>query len=309
MSDPDRHVPVLLAESLEFLNIKPSGAYFDATLGFGGHSTKILEKLNDSGKLIASDKDSDAFNFCLEKFNGDNRVSLYNTAYSDIDKIAKIEFIEKFDGILADLGVSSFQLDNPKSGFTFREDVPLDMRMNKQSSLTASGILNTFEEEEIANIIYNFGEERKSRQIARRICERRKIAKFKTSFQLKNLISDMVPQNYVVKTLTRVFQALRIYVNDELGDLELFLDKAAKLVKPGGRIVIISYHSLEDRMVKDKFKYEALDCICPPKSPICICDKAASLKLVSRKPIVPSEIEINKNKRARSAKMRVAEGL
>lgn len=307
--DKTHHVPVLLAESLEALQINPAGKYFDATLGFGGHSSAILEKLDDSGQLIASDKDVHAFNYCSEKFENDNRVSIFNTAYSDINKIAKIEFIEKFDGILADLGVSSYQLDEPQAGFTFRHDAPLDMRMNKQADLKASDILNKFEEKEIADIIYNFGEEKKSRQIASKIVQARKKQKFETTNQLRDVISGMVPQRFLIKTLTRVFQALRIYVNDELGDLDKFLDNAIGLLKKGGRIVIISYHSLEDRIVKDKFKYETLSCICPPQYPVCMCEKTPRLKLVSRKPVIPSIEEINTNKRARSAKMRIAEGV
>ncbi len=301
------HEPVLLRESLEYLVINKSGIYFDGTIGFGGHSEKILEQLNETALLIGSDKDKEAYNYCKNKFSDDKRVKLYHGSYKHLDTFSKIEFIDGFDGIFADLGVSSYQLDDIDAGFTFRQDSILDLRMNKEEGKPAHFYLNTLDEKEIADLIYNLGEERSSRQIAKKIIEARKNAQITRSSELKELIASFVPGHHLSKTLSRVFQALRIYVNNELGDLEIFLDKAIKLLNPGGRIVILTYHSLEDRIVKEKFKYETLDCICPPESPICNCNKESTLKLVTRKPIVPSAEEIKGNRRSRSAKLRAAE--
>jgi len=301
------HIPVLLKESIDLLITKKDGIYFEGTAGFGGHSEEILKNLNYRGKLIATDKDEIAFKHCKEKFQSDKRFTIYNTTFSNIDIISKIEFIEKFDGIFVDLGVSSFQLDNIESGFTFREDSPLDLRMNKNEGITAADVLNNLAEKEIAEILFKFGEEKKSRLIAKKIVEVRTKKKFETTFQLKEIVEKIVPPNYLLKSLSRVFQALRIYVNNELDELKLFLDKSINLLNKSGRIVILTYHSLEDRIVKEKFKYETLKCVCPPGTPVCVCGKEQRLKLVNSKPIVPSKEEIKKNKRARSAKLRVAE--
>ncbi|MEJ5351287.1 MAG: 16S rRNA (cytosine(1402)-N(4))-methyltransferase RsmH [Melioribacteraceae bacterium] len=301
------HTPVLLKESIDLLITKKDGIYFEGTAGFGGHSEEILKNLNHRGKLIATDKDEIAFKHCKEKFQSDKRFTIYNTTFSNIDIISKIEFIEKFDGIFVDLGVSSYQLDNIESGFTFREDSPLDLRMNKNEGITAADVLNNLSEKEIAEILFKFGEEKKSRLIAKKIVEARTKKKFETTFQLKEIVEKIVPPNYLLKSLSRVFQALRIYINNELDELKLFLDKSINLLNKNGRIVVLTYHSLEDRIVKEKFKYETLKCVCPPGTPVCVCGKEQRLKLVNSKPIVPSEEEIKKNKRARSAKLRAAE--
>ncbi len=301
------HIPVLLKESIDLLITKINGVYFEGTAGFGGHSEGILNRLSSYGKLIATDKDYTAFKYCKDKFKNDKRFSIYNTTFSNIDIISKIEFIEKFDGIFLDLGVSSYQLDKVESGFTFREDSPLDLRMNKNEGISAADVLNNFSEEEIADILYKYGEEKKSRLIAKKIIEARSKKKLETSFQLKEVIEKIVPPNYLSKSLSRIFQALRIFVNNELDELKIFLEKAVEHLNDGGRIAVISYHSLEDRIVKEKFKYETLNCVCPKGTPICICGKIRRLKLINNKPIVPDKIEIDKNKRARSAKLRVAE--
>ncbi len=300
------HKPVLFAESLEYLITNKSGIYFDGTLGFGGHSEGILNLLNEDGILIATDVDKDAFSFSSEKFYEDKRVKLYNFNFSQIDIISKIEAV-KFDGIFADLGVSSFQLDNPESGFTYRQDAKLDLRMDKTKKINAADVVNTFSEEEIANIIFEFGEEKNSRKIARKVCEQRKIKKIETTKELSDIISNITPFKYRVKTLSRVFQALRIFVNEELDVLKNFLVKSVDLMNEGGRLVILTYHSLEDRIVKEQFKYETLDCICPKNYPICMCDKVSRLKILTKKPLIPSDIEIKENIRARSAKLRAAE--
>jgi 16S rRNA (cytosine1402-N4)-methyltransferase len=300
------HLPVLLKESIDYLITRKDGIYFDGTVGFGGHSENILKALDTNGKLITTDKDLDAFNYCKNKFTDDKRFSIYNTSFSSIDTISKIEFIENFDGIFADLGVSSYQLDSVESGFTFREDAKLDLRMKKDEGMPASAVLNKFTQEEIANILFEYGEERNSRRLAKKIVEFRSTEKFTSTLQLRKIIEKNTPERFQGKTLSRVFQAFRIYVNNELGELKTFLDKAVNLVKPGGRIVVLTYHSLEDRIVKEKFKYETLSCVCPAGTPVCICNKEQRLKLLT-KALVPSEDEIKNNKRARSAKLRAAE--
>lgn len=301
------HKPVLLKESIQYLLTDLSGVYFDGTLGFGGHSEEILKRLNEKGILVATDVDKDAFAFSKKKFNGDKRVKLYNFNFSQIDSVSKIENIPQFDGIISDLGVSSFQLDNPASGFTYRTDTKLDLRMDKTRVISAADIVNSFSEEEIARILYRYGEEKNSRKIARSIISRRKLKKIETTTELKEATEAETPQRFLTKTLSRVFQALRIYVNDELETLKSFLKKSVNLLKPGGRIVIISYHSLEDRIVKELFRYEALSCICPKEYPVCRCNKEKRLNILTKKPVTPSENEIELNLRARSAKMRAAE--
>ncbi len=302
----NQHVPVLLEESVDLLVSNKDGFYFDGTAGFGGHSKEILNRLSINGKLLATDKDRTAFEFCKEHFKNDKRFSIYNTSFTDIDTILKIEFLEKIDGIFLDLGVSSYQLDNIESGFTFREDAPLDLRMNKNIGTPASFILNEFSQEEISEILFKYGEERNSKLIAKKIVELREHQKFETTLQLRTVIEKLVPANYLIKSLSRVFQALRIFVNNELDELKAFLDKSIELLKTDGRIVVLTYHSLEDRIVKEKFKYESLKCVCPPGTPICICGKKVRLKIINTKAIVPDSKELALNKRARSAKLRAA---
>lgn len=302
----EHHKPVMLKETMDYLINNKAGIYFDGTLGFGGHTKEILSHLNENGKVIATDVDSEALNFCREKFS-DERIKLYNFNFSKVDIISKLESIKSYDGIMADLGVSSFQLDNVDSGFTFRQDASLDLRMDKNLTLTAADIINSYPENELANIFYQFGEEKKSRIIASRISEQRVVKKFVTTFDLVKIIESLVPENFRVKTLSRIFQALRICVNNELENLKLFLTNSISLLKSGARLVIISYHSLEDRIVKDIFKYESIDCICPKDYPICKCDKVKRLKIITKKPLLPSKEEIAANRRSRSAKLRVAE--
>jgi 16S rRNA (cytosine1402-N4)-methyltransferase len=301
------HRPVLFDKSLEFLVTDINGIYFDGTLGFGGHSSGILNSLSPDGLLVSTDVDQDAFSFSQKKFSEDKRIKLYNMNFSQIDIIAKIESIQFFSGIFADLGVSSFQLDTAESGFSYRRNAQLDLRMDKSKVINAADVVNSYSEEDLANIIFQYGEEKNSRKIAKVICELRREKKIQTTIDLSNIITEITPQRYHTKTLSRVFQALRIYVNDELNTLKLFLKKSIDLLKPEGRIVILSYHSLEDRIVKEAFKYETLDCICPPGSPICNCEKVPRLKIITKKPVVPDNKEIEDNFRSRSAKLRAAE--
>ncbi len=303
----NHHKPVLLQESIDFLITSKAGFYFEGTLGFGGHSEEILKRLSPCGTLVSTDLDTKAFSYSKKKFAEDKRAKLYNFNYSLIDVIAKIESIEFFDSILVDLGVSSFQLDNSEAGFSYSADTKLDMRFDKNLKISAADLVNTFDENKLAGILREYGEERKSKLIARKICELRKIKKINTTGELKKLVSEVVPERYVRKSLSRVFQALRIYVNSELDTLKSFLNNSVKVLRKGGRIVVISYHSLEDRVVKEFFKYENLKCVCPKDVPVCSCNKEQTLKIITRKPVVPSADEIRINKRARSAKLRVAE--
>ncbi|MFZ0453526.1 MAG: 16S rRNA (cytosine(1402)-N(4))-methyltransferase RsmH [Ignavibacteriaceae bacterium] len=300
------HKPVLLTESLDYLITDLSGTYFDATLGYGGHSEEILKRINKNGILVSTDMDLDAFNFSKEKFENEKRIKLHNFNFTQIDIISKIESIGLYDGILADLGVSSFQLDNAEKGFTYRKEAMLDLRMDKNKIVNASDVINSFSEEDLENIFFKFGEEKNSKKIAREICRYREKDKIKTTVELSSIVSRITPQRYLAKTLSRIFQALRIFVNDELNNLENFLKKSVDLLKKGGVIVVISYHSLEDRIVKEYFKYETLDCICPKDFPVCQCDKESRLKILTKKPVVPTPGEIEINNRARSAKLRAA---
>ncbi len=301
------HVPVMLDEVLDFLIVNSEGNYFDGTLGFGGHSSKLLQKLDNNAKLIATEKDENAFKYCKEKFASDSRVIIYKTSFTKIRSIYLLENIKGFDGIFADLGVSSYQFDNKESGFTYREETLLDLRMDKTIGEPAYKFLNKAKQEEIANVLFQFGEERKSRRIAKKIVQERAAASIKTTTHLKKLVEAVTPKQNLNKTLSRIFQALRIFVNNELDELKQFLAQSVSLLNPGGRIVILSYHSLEDRIVKDFFKHEALSCICPPEIPVCVCNKESRLKILTKKPLTPSENEIKNNPRARSAKLRVAE--
>ena len=301
------HIPVLARESVEYLIKNRDGKFFEATVGFGGHTTLILSQLGRTGILAGTDVNDAAFNYAKEKFENDDRFRLYKFNFNKIDLISKIESIDKFDGVFADLGVSSYQLDSAGEGFTFRMDTKLDLRMDKNLEQTAADVLNTESEETIANILYKYGEEKNSRKIARLIGERRRSGSFKTSRELVDIVAGITPPNFLNKSLMRVFQALRIYVNRELDVLEDFLRKAVNLLNTNGRIVILTYHSLEDRIVKDIFKEESSSCVCPKDFPVCICGKEKKLEILTRKPVLPSAEELKNNPRARSAKLRAAE--
>lgn len=301
------HIPVLARESVEYLIKNRDGKFFEATVGFGGHTTLILSQLGRTGILAGTDVNDAAFNYAKEKFENDDRFRLYKFNFNKIDLISKIESIDKFDGVFADLGVSSYQLDSAGEGFTFRMDTKLDLRMDKNLEQTAADVLNTESEETIAKILYKYGEEKNSRKIARLIGERRRSGSFKTTGELVDIVAGITPPNFLNKSLMRVFQALRIYVNRELDVLEDFLRKAVNLLNTNGRIVILTYHSLEDRIVKDIFKEESSSCVCPKDFPVCICGKEKKLEILTRKPVLPSTEELKNNPRARSAKLRAAE--
>ncbi len=301
------HIPVLLKESVENLITSEDGYYFEGTVGFGGHTKSILEQLAPGAKLIGTDKDVNAFKHSSEKFSKDTRVSIYNTSFTNIETIARLESVSKFDGLFLDLGVSSYQLDTPESGFTYRENVKFDLRMDKTKGEPAYKFLNEMGEEEIADVIYNYGEEKASRKIAKAIVTERKLKMLTMTTQVNDIVSKVVGERFLKKSLSRIYQAFRILVNNELDELKDFLDKSIDLLNPGGRLAIISFHSLEDRIVKEFFKSEAKSCVCPPEVPVCICDKMSTLKILTKKPIIANAEEIANNSRARSAKLRVAE--
>lgn len=303
------HIPVLLNESVDYLVIDPDGIYFDATLGFGGHSSLILKKLSDKGRLIATDVDDKAFEFSKQKFISEDRISIYKFNYSMIDVIAKIESIDGFDGIIADLGVSSYQLDSRESGFTYRENTDLDLRMDKSIKKNASDVINELDEKQLADIFFKYGEEKNSKKIARLIVEKRNSKKITKTFELNEIINQVTPKKYLIKSLSRIYQALRIYVNDELGKLKEFLENGLKTLKSGGRFVIITYHSLEDRIVKEFFNFNSQKSLDKKIDPFGIKALQPQIKIITKKPVIPSEEEILKNNRSRSAKLRVAEKL
>ncbi len=303
------HIPVLLNECIDLLITKKSGSYFEATMGFGGHTEAILNHLNKNGTLICTDVDEKAFWYGKERFSKEQKVKLYKLNFSLIDVIAKIESLEFFDGIFADLGVSSYQLDNSAAGFSYSSNADLDLRLDKNLRRTAADIINDETEKNLADILHEFGEEKNSRHIAKAVCESRKKKRITNTAELKSVVASVTNERYLTKTLSRVFQALRIYVNDELDTLKAFLENSLKVLAKGGRLVVISYHSLEDRIVKDFLKYENLKCICPKDSPVCNCGKVQTLKILTKKPVVPSLNEISMNYRARSAKLRAAERL
>jgi 16S rRNA (cytosine1402-N4)-methyltransferase len=305
------HQSVLLRETIELLEPERCGIFVDCTLGLGGHSELILQSSSET-ELIGIDQDTEAIGFAkkrLEHFG--NRFKVFHANFSEIKKVLDQAKVEKVDGILADLGISSLQLDSQTRGFSFRYDAPLDMRMDANSeSETAADLLETLSEFEIAKIIYEYGEERFSRRIARKIVERRTNGKsLQTTKELADLVSQAVPRNKKDKIhpATKTFQALRIAVNHELEILENFLRTAIDKLNINGRLAVISFHSLEDRIVKRTFQKLSGKCECPPKFPTCICGAEKKVEILTRKPIVPQEVEVENNPRARSAKLRVCQ--
>jgi 16S rRNA (cytosine1402-N4)-methyltransferase len=302
------HTSVLLAETIELLAPGRGGTFVDCTLGLGGHSEALLERF-PAAELIGIDQDLEAIAFAerrLEKFGG--RFRIFHANFSELEKVLEQAGIDKADGILADLGVSSLQLDSTERGFSFRSDAPLDMRMNAEAGgETAADLLETLSEFEIARIIYEYGEEKFSRRIARRIVAKREHGEGpKTTKELVDLVAKAVPFNKKDKIhpATRTFQALRIAVNRELEILDEFLGSAIDKLKNGGRLAVISFHSLEDRIVKRTLQKMSGKCECSPNFPVCFCGAEKKVEILTRKPIVPTEFEIKNNPRARSAKLR-----
>lgn len=305
-----QHKSVLLDECIEHLNIKPDGIYLDGTLGGAGHSREIAKRLT-TGRLIGVDRDCVALTAAGERLQefGD-RVTLVHDNFENVSAILDRLGLEKIDGMLFDLGVSSPQLDDAERGFSYMTDAPLDMRMNREDSLTAFDVVNTWSREELRRIFFTYGEERYSPLIAAAIERRRAERPIETTLSLADVIrSAMPPQALREKQhpAKRVFQAIRIAVNDELGAVSKMMQSVPDRLNPGGRLCVISFHSLEDRIVKNEMQEAARGCTCPPQFPVCICGNKPKMRILSRKPIVSTEQELNENPRARSAKLRVAE--
>ena len=303
------HRPVLLAECLEALCIRPDGVYVDGTLGRGGHSIEILRRLT-TGRLIGIDRDMAAIDAARERLGefGD-RFTPVHANFSRLEDVLREAGVDKADGMLFDLGVSSPQLDQPERGFSYMHDAPLDMRMDRSAPLTAREVVNGWSYEELRRILYEYGEERYAPQIARAIVKRREERSIETTLELAETVrSAMPPQALREKQhpAKRTFQAVRIAVNGELDELPPMLEAAVRGLKPGGRLAVITFHSLEDRIVKQTMRELATGCTCPPQFPVCVCGKKPKLELVNRKPITAGEAELTENPRARSAKLRVA---
>ena len=304
------HISVLLEECLEGLNIKPDGIYVDGTLGGAGHSSQIAKRLT-TGRLIGIDRDPVALKAAGERLAPyRENVTLVHSNFCEMAQVLKDLQIPGVDGILLDLGVSSPQLDDGQRGFSYMLDAPLDMRMNNEDPLTAHVVVNAWPQEELKRILYTYGEERYAPQIAAAICRRREEKTIDTTLELVDVIRSAMPPAALREKqhpAKRSFQAIRIAVNDELGSVERVLEDAVDLLNPGGRLVIITFHSLEDRIVKTAMADAAKGCTCPPNFPVCVCGKKPKVKLISRKPIVASDAELEANPRSRSAKLRVCE--
>lgn len=302
---------MLLGEVIENLNIRPDGIYVDGTLGGAGHSSCIAQRLTEGGRLIGIDQDEDAIAAASDRLMPyRDRVTLVHDNYENIAEILKNLGIEYADGILLDLGVSSYQLDNPERGFTYRTDAPLDMRMDRENSLTAREIVNTWPEAELTRILRDYGEERYAARIAASIVRRREETPLETTGQLSDIVHASIPRKMREKGGNpdkRTFQAIRIACNRELDVLQNSLDVMIDLLAPEGRLCVISFHSLEDRIVKTAFKRNENPCICPPEFPVCVCGRKSKGRVITRKPVLPGEEERKRNHRAASARLRVFE--
>ena len=302
------HKPVLFDEVLDNIITDKDAVYVDCTLGGGGHTEGILENSSENSKVVAIDQDVQAIEFAkkrLEKFG--NKLQIFQDNFRNVDTVVYLAGFEKVDRILMDIGVSSNQLDNAKRGFSYRFEARLDMRMDSNLKISAYEVINNFSEKELADIIYKYGEEPKSRKIAKNIVEYRKNKKIETTMELSEIVIKSIGKSMKKHPSKRTFQAIRIFVNKELEVLEEALDKAINLLKDKGKLLVITFHSLEDRMVKEKFREYENPCSCPPEIPVCMCNKKSLGKVITRKPITAKESELNENNRAHSAKLRIFE--
>lgn len=306
-----KHISVLLEETIRELQIKPDGIYVDGTLGGAGHASEVCRRLNDKGLFIGIDQDGDAIQAAAGRLEGfGEKVRIIKSNYVHMKEVLAGAGITGVDGILLDLGVSSYQLDNVERGFSYREDAPLDMRMDREQTISAREIINTYEESRLYQIIKEYGEERYAKSIARNICIERKKKTIETTFELVDIIRRSMPakaRNGKGHPAKRTFQAIRIECNHELEVLRRALDEMVGLLNDHGRLCIITFHSLEDRMVKQAFRKNENPCTCPPDFPVCVCGNVPRGKVITRKPILPSEEELAYNTRAKSAKLRVFE--
>ena len=307
-----KHIPVLLDEVIEGLNIKREGIYVDCTMGGGGHSSEIAARLSEGGKLIGFDRDIDAVKVCRKRFKDNKNIEIIHANFKDAPHILNGRGVLGIDGILVDLGVSSYQIDNGSRGFSFLHEGRLDMRMDKSQAKDAYMVVNSYPKERLIDILYKYGEESNAKRIIENICQRRAISPIETTTQLKDIIEQSFPKKVIYGkggVSKKTFQAIRIEVNGELDGLDEFLREGIKMLNKGGRLAVITFHSLEDRIVKNIFKEYATDCICPPKTPVCICGHKAEIKLINHKPIIADKSELLENSRSSSAKLRVIEKL
>lgn len=309
MTTNEFHKPVLLETAIQFLITEPDGIYYDGTLGGGGYSELILSKLSREGRLISTDLDEAAINFCKKKFKDEDRITIVKSNFKNIKQILEEMNIKKINGAVLDLGISSYQIDNASEGFSYRFETDFDLRFDKTQGAPAYELINQMEKKEIAEILWHYGEEKFSHKIAREIENYIKRNPIKTTKEIVEIVSRVTPKHKLNDTLSRIFQAFRIYVNDELDNLKIFLNDSLDLIKSGGRIVIISYHSLEDRIVKEFFNLNSQHCTCPPEYPSCLCGKKLKLKKLNKKVLTPDKEELIMNPRSRSAKLRAAEVL
>ncbi len=306
-----KHIPVLLNEVIEGLDIKEDGNYVDCTMGGGGHSSVITSKLSKNGKLFGFDRDLDAIKVCKERFKDNKNVDIIHSNFKNApDILTEMGLEGKIDGILVDLGVSSYQLDNGERGFSFLHEGRLDMRMDKSQEKDAYFVINNYPKEKLIQILYKYGEEANAKRIVENICASRAIKPIENTTQLKEIIESSFPKKIIFGkggVSKKTFQAIRIEVNGELEGLDEFLRESIKVLKKGGRLAVITFHSLEDRIVKNVFKEFATDCICPPRTPVCICGHKAEIRLINHKPIIAGEKELENNSRSSSAKLRIIE--
>lgn len=308
-----KHRPVLLHETIESLNIKPDGIYVDGTLGGAGHAFEICSRLSGEGRFVGIDQDDQALQAAgerLKTFEGKIRIDRVKSNYCQIKSVLKNLGIEKVDGILLDIGVSSYQIDTVERGFTYKEDAPLDMRMDQSSSFSAKNVVNEYDEMELYRIIRDYGEDKFAKNIARHIAAARKEKEIETTGELIEIIKAAIPAKVRATgghPAKRTFQAIRIEVNKELEVLENSVDDMIDLLNDGGRLSIITFHSLEDRIVKNKFRENENPCICPKNFPVCVCGRKSKGKVITRKPIIPSDEEVLENTRSKSSKLRVFE--
>ncbi len=306
-----QHISVLLNETIDCLNVKPDGVYVDGTLGGGGHALEICKRLGPHGRLIGIDQDMDAIRAAGERLKDyADKVTIVHSNYQDIDSVLRELSVSGVDGIVLDLGVSSYQLDNAERGFTYREDTLLDMRMDQSQTMTARDIVNGYSEQELFRVIRDYGEDSFAKNIAKHIVRARQDKPIETTGELNDIIRAAIPAKVRQNgghPSKKTFQAIRIELNRELFVLEQSLDNMIELLNPGGRLAVITFHSLEDRIVKNIFRKNMNPCICPPEFPICTCGRVPTGRVITRKPILPDENEIQSNKRAKSSKLRVFE--
>lgn len=305
-----KHVSVLLNQCIEALNIKEDGIYVDCTLGGAGHSSEIIKKLSKKGRLIGIDQDINALEASKKRLENYDNVTYVHNNFYNIKEVLEELNIDKVDGILMDLGVSSHQLDEGERGFSYMKDAPLDMRMNRDSNFSAFNVVNSYSEEELTRVIRDYGEEKFARRIAKFIVDRRAAKAIETTYELVDIIKAAIPakaRREGPHPAKRTFQAIRIEVNNELGILDRAIEDGVAKLNEGGRIAVITFHSLEDRIIKNKYRQLEKPCTCPKEFPVCICGKVQEIKIITRKPIEPSETEVEENPRSRSAKLRIAE--